>query len=77
MAINNMAMGKITKNQVKFGKRIQKRRKELGITQEELADRLNLSRTHMGHIEQGRRSPSLEVINKIARTLKTSPKNFF
>jgi len=70
-------MGKITKNQVKFGKRIQKRRKELGITQEELADRLNLSRTHMGHIEQGRRSPSLEVINKIARTLKTSPKNFF
>lgn len=70
-------MGKITKNQVKFGHRIQKRRQELGITQEELADRLNLSRTHMGHIEQGRRSPSLEVINKIAKALKTSPKDFF
>lgn len=70
-------MGKITKNQVKFGHKIQKRRRELGITQEELADKLNLSRTHMGHIEQGRRSPSLDVLNKIARTLKTSPKNFF
>ncbi|OGG34820.1 hypothetical protein A2363_00025 [Candidatus Gottesmanbacteria bacterium RIFOXYB1_FULL_47_11] len=70
-------MGKITKNQVKFGHRIQKRRQELGITQEELADRLNLSRTHMGHIEQGRRSPSLEVLNKIAKALKTSPKFFF
>ena len=72
-----MAMGKITKNQVKFGHKIQKRRQELGITQEELADRLNLSRTHMGHIEQGRRSPSLEVVNKIAKDLKTSPKDFF
>jgi transcriptional regulator with XRE-family HTH domain len=70
-------MGKITKNQVKFGHRIQKRRQELGITQEELADKLNLSRTHMGHIEQGRRSPSLEVINKIAKALRTSPKDFF
>jgi transcriptional regulator with XRE-family HTH domain len=70
-------MGKITKNQVKFGHRIQKRRQELGITQEELADRLDLSRTHMGHIEQGRRSPSLEVLNKIAKALRTSPKDFF
>lgn len=70
-------MGKITKNQVKFGHRIQKRRQELGITQEDLADRVNLSRTHMGHIEQGRRSPSLEVLNKLAKALKTSPKDFF
>ena len=70
-------MGRITKNQVTFGHKIQKRRKELGITQEELADRVNLSRTHMGHIEQGRRSPSLEVINKIAKALRTSPKDFF
>ena len=70
-------MGKITKNQVKFGHRIRKRRQGLGITQEELADRVSLSRTHMGHIEQGRRSPSLEVLNKIAKALKTSPKDFF
>ena len=70
-------MGKITKNQIKFGHRIQKRRQELGITQEELADRVNLSRTHMGHIEQGRRSPSLEVLNKLAKALKTTPKDFF
>lgn len=70
-------MGRITKNQIKFGHKIQKRRRELGITQEDLADRVNLSRTHMGHIEQGRRSPSLEVINKIAKALRASPKDFF
>jgi len=73
MTINTI----ITKNQIKFGHRIQKRRQELGITQEELADRVNLSRTHMGHIEQGRRSPSLEVLNKLAKALKTTPKDFF
>lgn len=70
-------MARINKTQAKFGKRIQRMRKELGITQEELADRVNLSRTHMGHIEQGRRSPSLEVLNRIAKALKTSPKSFF
>ncbi|NMC36272.1 helix-turn-helix transcriptional regulator [Candidatus Beckwithbacteria bacterium] len=70
-------MIKITKAQSKFGRKIQRKRKEMGITQEELAFRVNLSRTHMGHIEQGRRTPSLEVLNKIARALKTSPKDFF
>lgn len=70
-------MARINKIQAKFGKRIQRMRKELSITQEELADRVNLSRTHMGHIEQGRRSPSLEVLNRIAKALKTSPKSFF
>lgn len=70
-------MTKVTQAKAKFGRKIQKRRKEMGITQEELADRLNLSRTHMGHIEQGRKSPSMEVLNKIAKALKTSPKDFF
>jgi len=70
-------MTKITKSQAKFGRKIQRRRKEMGITQEELAYRINLSRTHMGHIEQGRRAPSMEVLNKIAKALKTSPKDFF
>lgn len=70
-------MAKITKAQAKFGRKIQRKRKEMGITQEELAYRINLSRTHMGHIEQGRRAPSLEVLNKIAKALKTSPKDFF
>ena len=70
-------MAKVTQVKAKFGRKIQKRRKEMGITQEELADKLNLSRTHMGHIEQGRKSPSMEVLNKIAKALKTSPKDFF
>jgi len=72
-----IVMVKITQKQATFGRKIQKRRLAIGLTQENLADKANLSRTHMGHIEQGRRSPSLEVLNKIAKALKTTPKDFF
>lgn len=61
----------------KLGKKIQKLRKELGISQEQLAFKLGLSRTHTGHIEQGRRSPSLEVLEKIARVLRVKVKDLF
>jgi len=55
-----------------LGKKIQKRRKEMELTQEELADKVGISRAYMGYIEQGRNAPSLEVLEKIARVLKTS-----
>ncbi|MCJ7804272.1 helix-turn-helix domain-containing protein [Patescibacteria group bacterium] len=55
-----------------LGKRIQKARKESGMTQEELADKVGISRAYMGYIEQGRNAPSLEVLNKIARVLRIS-----
>lgn len=53
-----------------LGKKIQKRRKEVGYTQEELAEKIGLSRAYMGFIEQGRNTPSLEVLEKIAKHLK-------
>lgn len=53
-----------------LGKRIQRERKKLKITQEELAEKIGISRAYMGYIEQGRNIPSLEVINKIAKVLK-------
>ncbi len=63
-------MTRIKKSNEKLGKKIRKERKSLGYSQEELAERVNISRTHMGHIEQGARSPSLEVLEKIARALR-------
>lgn len=59
-----------------LGKKIQKRRKDVGLTQEELGERVGISRAYMGYIEQGRYAPSLEVLEKIARALK-SPIGFF
>jgi DNA-binding XRE family transcriptional regulator len=60
-----------------LGKKIQKRRKELELTQEELGDKVGISRAYMGYIEQGRYAPSLEVLEKIAKALKCSISNFF
>jgi DNA-binding XRE family transcriptional regulator len=60
-----------------LGKKIQKIRKITGLTQEELAEKVGISRAYMGYIEQGRYSASLEVIEKVARVLKVKMSNLF
>jgi len=60
-----------------LGKKIKKRRKEAGLTQEDLGYKVGISRAYMGYIEQGRYAPSLEVLEKIAKALKTKIGNLF
>ncbi|KKQ48881.1 MAG: hypothetical protein US68_C0022G0011 [Candidatus Shapirobacteria bacterium GW2011_GWE1_38_10] len=40
------------------------------MTQEDLAEKIGMSRAYVGYIEQGRNIPSLNTIDKIARALK-------
>jgi DNA-binding XRE family transcriptional regulator len=68
---------KIKKSKLELGKKVQKLRKNLDLSQEALAEALRISRTHMGHIEQGRKSPSMELLEKIARVLKVKVKDLF
>ena len=49
-----------------FGSLITKRRKKLGISQEELASRADLDRTYISGLERGVRNPSLTAIAKVA-----------
>ncbi len=56
----------------RFGARVQKMRKGLKISQEELAERIGIHRNHMGRIERGETNPPLPLIEKIAKNLKTS-----
>ena len=53
----------------KIGRRIAELRKEVGLTQEQLAVKTGLDRTFVGYIEKGDRNPSIETANKIARAL--------
>lgn len=53
-------------------KRIRAAREKKGISQEKLAHRANLYRTYVGHIENGRYSPSGYVLYKIAKALDVS-----
>ena len=59
--------------QALLGKTIRDLRKELGISQEGLAERSGLHRTYIGGVERGERNVSLENIVCIAKALKTSP----
>lgn len=61
----------------RFGHAVRKRRQELGISQEELADRAGLHRTYIGDIERGARNLSLENIEKIAKAMEVSISNLF
>lgn len=61
----------------RLGKKIQKLRKDTGLSQEQLAEKIHISRTHMGHIEQGRKSPSLKVMTKLAKILRVNMSDLF
>lgn len=60
-----------------LGKKIQKLRKNIGLTQEEVAEKIGISRAYMGYIEQGRYSASIEVLEKIAKVLKVKMADLF
>lgn len=60
-----------------LGKKVQRLRKSANLTQEQLAEKINISRAYMGYIEQGRNSPSLEILEKIARALKVRMSDLF
>ncbi|NCO12455.1 MAG: transcriptional regulator [Candidatus Pacebacteria bacterium CG_4_10_14_3_um_filter_34_15] len=53
-----------------LGKKVQRYRKKTGMSQEEVAHKVGISRAYMGYIEQGRNIPSLEVLQKVAKVLK-------
>lgn len=60
-----------------LGNRMARQRKKLGFSQEEVADKVGISRVYMGYIEQGRNMPSLEVLQKVAKVLKVKLSDLF
>ncbi len=61
----------------RFGKAIRRRRRELDLSQEELAERAELHQTYISDIERGGRNPSLENVEKLARALEISIARLF
>lgn len=53
-----------------LGTKIKEARENKGYTQEELAERLNLSVQHVSVIERGKKSPRLETFINIANELE-------
>lgn len=60
-----------------LGKRVKQLRNNLGITQDELADLVGLDRTYITSVECGRRNISIVNIEKLAKALNVTLKDFF
>ncbi len=54
----------------KIGQRIRKIRKARGLSQEELAEKIGISTTHMSHIETGNTKLSLPVFVALSEALE-------
>lgn len=57
-----------------LAKKVRLRRYELGLTQEQLAERANFHVNYIGGIERGERNPSIESLVNLAKALEFSPK---
>lgn len=55
-----------------LGKNIRKYRLQMGLNQEELAEKVGCSSSHIGQIENNRGIPSLEMVVNIANELHTT-----
>jgi len=55
---------------------IKSRRNALGISQDELAHRADLSRTFVGKMELGQSQPALNALIHLSEALETAPSEF-
>ena len=53
-----------------IGKRIRRRRKEKGLTMDQLAEMVDVSSSFMGHIERGTRAASVETLARLCKALE-------
>jgi len=60
---------KITRKDIALGKRIKRMRNKAGLTQEQLAEKVHVSTTHIGFVETGKRRVSLKTLQRVANAL--------
>ncbi len=60
-----------------LSEKIRSRRKEINLSQEELAERCDLHRTYIGSVERGERNVTLSTLEVIAKALKLEIRDFF
>lgn len=70
-------MSKKTKILIAFGEIVREKRKDRGLSQEDLAFKADLHRTYIGMIERAEKNITLENINKIAKALDTPISELF
>ncbi len=60
-----------------FGKRLSEVRRAKGLTQQELAEKLDISLVSIGYLETGKRWPRISTLHRIADGLNVSLGDLF
>jgi transcriptional regulator with XRE-family HTH domain len=60
-----------------IGKRIQELRKRQGLSQEQVAERAEISSNYLSRIECGKENPTLDMLIKLAQVLKVDMREMF
>ncbi|WP_406399850.1 helix-turn-helix transcriptional regulator [Streptomyces sp. NBC_00879] len=66
-----MAIEDNPQSRERYGEELRSRREAAGLTQEELSQRAIMTRTHIAHIEAGRRRPSADDARRLDQVLGT------
>lgn len=61
----------------RFGARVRELRKEKGMLQGELADKVGIRESYLSDLENGKKEPCLDVINMLADGLGVSLRRLF
>lgn len=72
-----LEMSKARVKEPSFGDVIRRRRRELDLTQDEVAARIKTSTPYVGHLEAGKRHPSQKVVTKLAEVLGLDRRELF
>ncbi|MGH8014031.1 MAG: helix-turn-helix domain-containing protein [Candidatus Binataceae bacterium] len=60
-----------------FGQVIRERRRQLDLTQQEVAHQIKTSTPYVGHLESGKRHPSDKVLSRLAEVLGLDQRELF
>ena len=63
----SMRIGKLV------GRAVREQRERLGLSQEAVARRAKMDRAYLSNLEGGSRNPSVEVVERLAKALDTTP----
>ena len=60
-----------------LGKRIKRLRSRLGLTQDQLAEQVQISPKYLSNIERGKENPTLDMLLRLAMSLRVEPWEMF
>ena len=68
---------KANKKDMLLARHLQKVRKEKGLTQEQLAEKIGVTLTYIGYLELGYKLPNMHMLQKLADALGVKVKDLF